>query len=98
MVLSEISFVLPLAAGTFCRCFFLHRYLPALSEQDGSAKLPHQMDSYLFPPTMKDMEEQIFFFLPSVLFLLILRENLMTQPGFWGSSPLKQFDPHLHNG
>lgn len=89
MVLSEISFVLPLAAGTFCRCFFLRRYLPALSEQDGSAKLP---------PTIKDMEEQIFFFLPGVLFLLILRENLMTQPGFWGSSPLKQFDPHLHDG
>jgi len=37
------------------------------------------------------------FFLPGVLFLVILKENLMTQPGFWGSS-LKQFDPHLHDG
>lgn len=76
MVLSEISFVLPLAAGTFCRCFFLHRYLPALSEQDGSAKLPHQMDSYLFPPTMKDMEEQIFFFFAKCSFPVNIKREL----------------------
>lgn len=98
MVLSEISFVLPLAAETFC--FLLHRYLPAFSGTRWQCKTTSSDGQLSFHSDYEGHERAgflFYFILPGVLFLLMLRESLMTQPGLWGSS-LKQFDPRLHNG